>query len=124
MHLDTHVLVWLHAGLVDRFSPLARERLEAAPLRVSPIVQLELEYLFEIGRVTRPSADVLEHLSASLGLDLAPEPFAHVARAATREDWTRDPFDRIVVAQARLAGAALLTKDRTILERYAAAFWA
>jgi PIN domain nuclease of toxin-antitoxin system len=39
------------------------------------------------------------------------------------QTWTRDPFDRIIVAQARLRGAPLLTKDRTIQTHHAEAFW-
>jgi len=124
MHLDTHVLVWLHAGLLDRFSSLARERLEEEALVVSPMAVLELEYLYEVGRVTGPSADVMEHLSGSLELGVASDPFPEVARAAVRESWTRDPFDRLIVAQARLAAAPLLSKDGAILERYDRALWA
>jgi len=123
IHLDTHVLVWLEAGLFDRFPGEARRRLEQDDLRVSPMAVLELEYLFEIGRVTLPSADVMSHLTTSLGLRTSDEPFADVARAAVRERWTRDPFDRVLVAHARLAGASLLTKDETIRERFEGAWW-
>ena len=37
--------------------------------------------------------------------------------------WTRDPFDRIITAQAELCGAKLLTKDRTIHNYYVNAAW-
>lgn len=124
IHLDTHVLVWLEAGLVDRFPAQARRRLEQDDLRVSPMVMLELEYLFEIGRVTHSSADVMSHLSAVLGLRISDEPFTDVVRAATRERWTRDPFDRVLVAHARLAGASLLTKDATVRQSFDGAWWA
>ena len=38
-------------------------------------------------------------------------------------DWTRDPFDRLIVAQAIAADGFLLTKDRTILNHSVAALW-
>jgi len=50
--------------------------------------------------------------------------FEDVARAALRESWTGDPFDRMIVAQARLREAALITKDRSIREHYSRAVWA
>jgi PIN domain nuclease of toxin-antitoxin system len=37
--------------------------------------------------------------------------------------WTRDPFDRLIVAQAAVRDAPLLTKDRAIRRRYRAAVW-
>ncbi len=47
--------------------------------------------------------------------------FERVVETAERQAWMRDPFDRLIVAQASLAAAPLLTKDRTIREHYAKA---
>ena len=44
---------------------------------------------------------------------------AAVARKALEERWSRDPFDRLILAQARLHGARLVTKDRLLRSRYA-----
>ena len=38
-------------------------------------------------------------------------------------DWTRDVFDRLIVAQAALDAAALVTTDRTIRKHYPKAVW-
>ncbi|WP_199317478.1 hypothetical protein [Planktothricoides raciborskii] len=38
-------------------------------------------------------------------------------------DWTRDPFDRLIVAHAAVNNNILLTKDRIILANYAQAQW-
>jgi PIN domain nuclease of toxin-antitoxin system len=46
-----------------------------------------------------------------------------VARAATEIRWTRDPFDRMIAAQAIVADAPLVTADRTILEHLPQATW-
>ena len=37
---------------------------------------------------------------------------------ALREKWTRDPFDRLIVANAKAAGAPLITKDERIRKHY------
>ena len=50
-------------------------------------------------------------------------PFESVSTAALDLDFTRDPFDRLITAQASVAGAALVTKDRSIREAYAPAIW-
>jgi PIN domain nuclease of toxin-antitoxin system len=46
-----------------------------------------------------------------------------LVEAATKLDWTRDPFDRMISAQAIVAGAPLLTADRTILANLPLATW-
>ena len=124
IYLDTHVVAWIHASALERLSPDALRRLELAEeIRISPMVRLELQYLYEIGRVTGPAGPVVDALRASLGLRVCDIPFPVVARAAEGETWTRDPFDRIIVAQAALARAPLLTKDRTLHDHYDRATW-
>ena len=123
IHLDTHVVVWLYAGELTRFPPGARKRLEREELRVSPIVALELEYLYEIGRTTDDASAVLKELARTLGLVQDEGSFAAVVAAARALTWTRDPFDRLIVGHAATAGVALLTKDRMIRRHYRQAVW-
>lgn len=123
IYLDTHVVVWLYAGRVDLVPASTRSLLDAHELVVSPVVGLELQYLFEAGRTTEPAAPVLHALRGEVGLRQCDLPFADVVGAALREDWTRDPFDRLVVAQARLRGERLVTKDRAILAHLEDAVW-
>ena len=100
IYLDTHVAVWLYAGLTERFRPVVRERLNTDDLFISPIVVLELEYLYETGRTALPGEDIVESLKAQLDLRICERPFADVMRNAVTQAWTRDPFDRIIVGQA------------------------
>jgi PIN domain nuclease of toxin-antitoxin system len=123
IYLDTHVVVWLFGQRFDLLSPMARSLIEGNDLYISPIVGLELQYLFETRRTSRPAQDLIETLTRDLGLVTCDLPFTEVARGAWRKSWTRDPFDRILVSQARLRGAPLLTKDATIRKRYQDAVW-
>lgn len=123
-YLDTHVVAWLYAEGAASLSESAADELRASQeLRCSPIVRLELQYLHEIGRL-RPSAmEVVDSLASATGLRLCDAPFFAVIREAERLSWTRDPFDRIIVAQAFLAGAPLVTKDAAIHAVYDRAVW-
>ncbi len=123
IYLDTHVVVWLYAGRTDLLSPRAVERIEKEELYISPIVQLELEYLREIDRLTVASALVIESLSQQVGLTLCDLPFATVMIESIAQSWTRDPFDRLITAQAIARNAHLLTKDRHIQENCSFAIW-
>jgi PIN domain nuclease of toxin-antitoxin system len=123
IHLDTHVLVWLYAGELDRIPPAARALLEAAELGFSPMVELELTYLHEVGRTTVPARTILDELLPRLELTTAAAPFASVVREAAALSWTRDPFDRLIAGQALADGAQLLTADATLLANLPGAIW-
>ena len=110
-HLDTHVVAWLFAGRADLLSARARNAIEDGDLVISPVVVLELQYLWETKRTTEPASVVVDDLASRIGLGLSQAPFPAVARKAVELAWTRDPFDRLLVAQAKMDGLTLVTTD-------------
>ena len=122
-YLDTHVALWLYAGETARISRRAAGVINREPMFASPIVLLELEYLREIGRVTVTPHAVISELKRRVGLAIQNRPLEAVAEQALDLDWTRDVFDRLIVAQAALDGAALVTTDRTIRKHYPNSVW-
>jgi len=124
IYLDTHVVAWLYSGHLELLTAKAVKRInEEDELRISPAVVLELQYLKEIGRLTVGSNAVVQGLAAQVGLRVCDVAFAAVIESALDHDWTRDPFDRIIVGQAALTRAPLLTKDRTIHRHYRQSVW-
>jgi PIN domain nuclease of toxin-antitoxin system len=90
---------------------------------VSPLVSLELAYMHEIGRARDSAPMMLAALGQSIGLRVDDISLAELANTAVGLTWTRDPFDRMIAAQAILADASLVTADRTILEHLPQATW-
>ena len=84
---------------------------------------LELQYLYETKRVADNAELVVDDLLHRLGVRVCDLPFPDVARRALALSWTRDPFDRLIVAQAALRDARLVTKDRVLRKRYRASVW-
>ena len=123
IHLDTHVVAWLYAGRYDLLPGSIQARLEAESPRISPMVLLELDYLHEIGRTRESSDRVLENLGSRLGLRVSEATFRQVVFRAGKLSFTRDPFDRLIVANAMADEATLLTADRQILENVSVAAW-
>lgn len=123
IHLDTHVVLWLYAGQVERFPDAVREALEVEALAISPAVLLELQYLHEIGRITVPGVRVVEDLRDRIGLGWAEAAFGEVVGKALGQSWTRDPFDRLIAAHALADDAELLTADRALRAHLPTAFW-
>lgn len=118
LYLDTHIAIFLFMGAKQRLSARALKLIESEEIRISPMVFLELQYLYEIGRLKQPPDKVVGYLEARLDLRQCNIPFPRVAQFAANETWTRDPFDRIIVAQARLGEHRLLSLDEAILQNY------
>ncbi len=123
IHLDTHAVIWLAGGQAERVPAALRRRFESTPPSVSPMVALELDLLHEIGRIREPGTRILDHLEATIGLVLSPVPFASAVAAARGLRWTRDPFDRLIVASALAQGAELATADAVIRANFPLATW-
>ena len=123
-YLDTNVVLRLAQGDLKKISATAKKAIERYDLFLSPMVWLEVQYIFEIGRITTPASKLIAHLDATIGLSNCPIPFADIARAACNESWTRDAFDRVIVAHARhAANAPLITADDEIRAHYKPAIW-
>jgi PIN domain nuclease of toxin-antitoxin system len=123
-YLDTNVLVWLAQGNLARISANAKAILEKADLLISPMVLVEVEYLYEVNRVKLRSRDVQSKVAHEIGVRVCDLPFPSIANAALDEKWTRDPFDRIIVAQAKTNGlAVLVSADEEIGKHYSRTIW-
>ena len=123
-YLDTHVILWLYLGNGGALSSRARQLIEYEPaILISPIVLLELDYLYEIGRTTLGSGPVFNYLHQRIELQLCQKSFIDVIHKASEFTWTRDPFDRIITAQSAIDRNTLITKDRAIHDHYEYAIW-
>lgn len=123
IYLDTHIVVWLYSGLTEKFTALPRSLLNDHDLYISPMVRLELQYLYEIERVSVPADTIILDLGDRLGLKICEKDFHRVVDYGLGLSWTRDPFDRLIVAQAAISENILLTKDIKLLKHYAQAQW-
>jgi len=113
----------LYEGADRRLPAGARRLIETGEPFVPAIVELELTYLYEVGRVTEPAIAPLVALRRRIGLQIADASAAALTKAAAKLAWTRDPFDRLIAAHAIVADAPLVTADRTLLEHLPLATW-
>ena len=123
-YLDTNALIWLAQGSLDGISSKVDRMLKQADLRFSPMVLLELEYLYEVKRSKRTARDIQKKVEYEAGVRLCDLPFPAIANAALDEKWTRDPFDRMIVANAKANGFAwLISADGEIAQHYPRTVW-
>jgi PIN domain nuclease of toxin-antitoxin system len=123
-YLDTQVVVWLYAGKKSRIPKKALQEIQqAANLLISPMVELELNYLRTRKGLAIHEGETIIDLSNRTGLRLCDLPFALVVAEALHIGWTEDHFDRIIVAQAAVTESRLITADAKILAHYKHAVW-
>jgi PIN domain nuclease of toxin-antitoxin system len=123
IYLDTHAVVWLYEGEMTLFSKKALQLLEKNQLTISAMVMLEIQYLYEIKRCTKKSEEIITTLQQQIGLTICPLTFSEIANKAISINWTRDPFDRLIVANAIVNHQQLLTRDIQIQKHYKHAVW-
>ena len=119
VYLDTHIVVWLRQKELHKLTKKALEAIESADkLLISPMVELELKYLYEIGRLTDTAHNIIGDLDAMIGLEVDSIDFHMLIKKSLLIEWTRDPFDRLIVAQNKEKNIKLITKDETIIKNF------
>lgn len=122
--LDTHVVVWLYGANIDKISIKAQQLIDSSALLISPIVLLELQYLFEIKKISCDSNEIYEYLNLRINLNIEDSSaWYKVIKNAVKLNWTRDPFDRLIVAHVDLLQMNLITKDNHIISNYENTVW-
>jgi PIN domain nuclease of toxin-antitoxin system len=111
--VDTHAALWFLAG-DERLSPAARILIEDEGIerRLSAASVWEVAIKRRLGKL-RATADFHARLGEQ-GVRGLPIGDAHAARIADLPMHHRDPFDRILVAQAQLEGMSILSADPQI----------
>ena len=122
-YLDTHAAVWRYEGDRTKWSDKAAQHIEDEQLFVSPDVLLEIQYLYERRKATVGGPAIIRALERDIGLSVCELTFAAVADSALDLKWTRDAFDRLIVAHAAANDAPLITKDEVIRRHYKRAVW-
>lgn len=110
--LDTNALLWLEGGHRRARTLANRPR----GLYASPASVLELQLLLEAGRIRLRSGSIAALMHDPRWV-LDEPPAGRWFEAALDFNWTRDPFDRLLAAHARLRGWRLATADTALLAR-------
>ncbi|QDV74399.1 type II toxin-antitoxin system VapC family toxin [Botrimarina mediterranea] len=124
--LDTHTLLWLVEGdakLTERAADVVAD--SEAELFLSPASCWELGIKVGLGKIQlqEPLVDYLHDAVRLYELTVLPIGFAHVARVATLPHHHKDPFDRLLVAQALENGLTLLSGDKQLDAYGVARIW-
>ncbi len=108
--LDTHALLWWLAG-GDELSAAAFEAIAASSsiVHVSAVSAWEMSIKRAKGRLESPT-DLVDAMAANGFAELAIN-VAHAELAGALPPHHADPFDRLLIAQARIEGLTIVTRD-------------
>lgn len=121
VHVDTNVVVRLFRRQHARITRRAQKAIERGFI-LSPIVRLELEILRDKERL--PSADaVVSAIAQTLPISMADTALDAIVAYAEGLAWSRDPFDRLIVAAALADGRRLVTSDTQVAEHFNGVIW-
>jgi PIN domain nuclease of toxin-antitoxin system len=112
--LDTHVVLWAVQS-ETALSAAARQAIAGAEeIVVSVVSPWELIIKAALGRITlhRTVEDLVAEVEREFGATPLPVKLAHVLAVATLPLHHGDPFDRLLIAQARVEGLTLVTRDQ------------
>jgi PIN domain nuclease of toxin-antitoxin system len=111
--LDSNAVIWALTGDA-RADPLFAS---GRRLRLSPVSLLEIRFLVEVGRLRlvrgRGVADIVDDPRWQLDSPSS----ARLFTAALDVEWTRDPFDRLLVAHASYRRWRFATGDRLLIDQ-------
>jgi PIN domain nuclease of toxin-antitoxin system len=119
--LDTHVFLWLNLEPEKCSEPVLRLcRQPETDLLLSMVSLWEIQVKHQLGKLPLEVSlrQLLETNQTRYGLQLLPIQPDHVYALSTLPDYHRDPFDRLLIAQAQVESLPLVTVDRNIA-RYA-----
>jgi PIN domain nuclease of toxin-antitoxin system len=108
--LDTHVFLWWREDSDRLDSHVKRTIGRGEVVYVSAASAWEIAIKIQLGKLRIPGP--VEAAVEESRFSKLPVTFAHAAATLDLPEHHRDPFDRILIAQARVEGLSIVTADR------------
>ena len=112
--LDTHIFIWWDND-PDQLSAQAKVLCQdpANTLVLSVVSVWEMQIKQQLGKLTLrlPLSELIEDQQKTNGVEILPISLAHVLALEALPPHHKDPFDRLLIAQANAAGIGLLSVD-------------
>lgn len=110
--LDTHLLLWA-LGSPSKLSKKARQRIESSEVFASAASIWEISIKCALGKIVANPTEILAGIEPA-GFSHLQVIGAHAAKVIELPPFHKDPFDRLLVAQAWVEPMILLTDDETL----------
>ncbi len=112
--LDTHAFIWWDSAptrLPPKVADLCRDRANQVILSVASVWEMQIKLQLGKLRVNRPLAELIEAQQRTNAIEVLPVTLSHVLALEALPSHHRDPFDRLLMAQANVEGAVIVSHD-------------
>jgi PIN domain nuclease of toxin-antitoxin system len=110
--LDTHLLLWALA-FPEKLSKRARQRIDSSDVYASAASIWEISIKSALGKLEADPGEIIAGVEPA-GFNHLPIVASHAAKVVELPAIHKDPFDRLLVAQARFEPMILLTDDAAL----------
>lgn len=124
--LDTHTFIWWDSDpdqLSERASALCQDPENTILLSVVSVWEMHIKS--NLGKLdfTRPLIEIVENQRAINQIEILPVRLPHVLALEIFPLLHKDPFDRLLIAQASVEQAVLLSREAIIAEYQIKVVW-
>jgi PIN domain nuclease of toxin-antitoxin system len=112
--LDTHTFIWWDsepAKLSPQVLALCQDRTNSLLLSVASIWEMQIKLQLGKLKLDLPLVEIIEGQQQRNNIEVLPVALAHVLALQNLPPHHKDPFDRLLIAQANVEGATLLCND-------------
>jgi PIN domain nuclease of toxin-antitoxin system len=124
--LDTHAFIWWAID-PDKLSSAARQACEDPTnlllLSVASVWEMQIKAQLEKLTLPKPLSELVDHQVRQNGLSLLSIELPHIYALQGLPLHHRDPFDRLIIAQAIVAGLTIVTADSAFRSYAALLLW-
>jgi len=124
--LDTHVFLWLNHQ-PERLSPAVQALCAAGEhdFYLSIVSAWEMQIKSQLGKLSMamPVKELVDRSCGANDIQVLPVTLEHVDALSQLPDLHKDPFDRLLIAQAMHEGLTLLSADQAIAAYPAPVVW-
>ncbi len=124
--LDTHAFIWWHSepeNLSDRVLAACQDVTNTLALSVASVWEMQIKAQLGKLQLTKPLSEIIQHQQEQNQLQLLPVTLPIVLALDDLPMHHRDPFDRLLIAQAKVDQFVLVSNDSQFKQYPVSLFW-
>jgi len=124
--LDTHTFIWWDsepAKLSPQALTLCQDRKNSLLLSVASVWEMQIKLQLGKLKLNLPLAELIESQQQTNSIEILPVTLVHVLALQNLPPHHKDPFDRLLIVQANVEDAVLVSNDLVFVKYAVQVLW-
>ncbi len=124
--LDTQTFIWFNgksSRLSERAANLCSDSSNLLLVSLASIWEMQIKLGLKKLTLPAPLAEIITTQQSRNGIQLLPIELSHVLELASLPDHHKDPFDRLLIAQAKIEKVPIISNDPQISKYPVSVVW-